>query len=96
MLFTSLLAAAAAVWVRRSLEADRVLQRSWTWLAIGLSVWTLGVCCAPCCMLCRLPRTRSLSRWKRFYLLGSLPLWVGLAVYPRKQRQTFWPPGITL
>ena len=89
MLFTSLLAAAAAVWVRRSLETDRDLQRAWTWLAIGLSVWTLGDLLRTLLHAVQIVKDAQLVALEALYLLGSLPLWVGLAVYPRKQRQTF-------
>ncbi|MDX9865097.1 MAG: ATP-binding protein [Anaerolineaceae bacterium] len=89
MLFTSLLAAAAAVWVRRSLAADRALQRSWTWLAIGLAVWTLGDLLRTLLNAVQIAKDTQLVALEALYLLGSLPLWIGLAVYPRKQRQTF-------
>jgi PAS domain S-box-containing protein len=89
MLFTSLLAAAAALWVRRSLKDDQVLQRAWTWLAIGLSVWTLGDLLRTLLHAVQIAQDAQLVVLEALYLLGSLPLWVGLAVYPRKLRQTF-------
>ena len=89
MLFTSLLAAAAAVWVRRSLEADHSLQRAWTWLATGLSVWTLGDLLRTMLHAVQIAQDAQLVVLEALYLLGSLPLWIGLVVYPRKQRQTF-------
>ena len=88
MLFTSLLAAAAALWVRRSLNADRVLQRSWTWLAIGLSIWTLGDLLRTLLHAVQIAQDAQLIALEALYLLGSLPLWIGLVVYPRPQRQT--------
>lgn len=89
MLFTSLLAAAAAVWVRKALEADRRLQRSWTWLAIGLSVWTLGDLARTLLYAMQFAWDVQLVPLEVLYLLGSLPLWIGLMIYPHSQRQTF-------
>jgi PAS domain S-box-containing protein len=88
MLFTSLLAAAAALWVRRSLNDDHVLQRSWTWLAIGLSIWTIGDLLRSLLHAVQIAQDAQLVALEALYLLGSLPLWIGLAIYPRTQRQT--------
>jgi len=95
MLFTSLLAAAAALWLRRSLENRSALHRSWTWLTAGLVIWTLGDLARTILYVLQvnaevqiIPEPQ-LVFLEILYLLGSLPLWIGLTVYPRTQRQTF-------
>ena len=89
MLFTSLLAAAAAVWVRRTIPDQPRLQRSWTWLATGLAIWTLGDLLHILLQALHFAWDTRLIPLEVLYLLGSLPLWVGLLIYPRSQRQTF-------
>lgn len=96
MLFTSLLAAAAAVWVRKALQDQPRLQRTWTWLAIGLAIWTLGDLLRTLLQVMQFALNTQLVPLELLYLLGSLPLWVGLLIYPREQRQTFGRLGLLI
>lgn len=88
LLFTSLLAVGVALWVREKMEAGP-LRSAWSWLAAGLGLWALGDILRPLSFLGEAGGTTRFAIMDGITLAGSLPFWVGLALYPRKARQHF-------
>jgi PAS domain S-box-containing protein len=94
LLFTTLLTGLLSVWIRQRVQEPR-LRRAWGWLSAGLLLWLLAD-------ITRLVRgmdagvVLSLAPVDAIYLLGSVPLWVGLALYPRQPRQSFGRLGLLL
>jgi hypothetical protein len=82
LLFSSLAAFSLAVWVTSSMEKGAI-RTAWTWLSMGLLLWTLSDAA----------RLISSGSWLQsntvtmlrdgILLLGFLPIWIGLMLYPR-------------
>ena len=82
LLFTSLAAFSMAVWITSSMEKG-TLRTAWAWLSIGLLLWTFSDAA----------RLFSSGPWFQsntvtmlhdlVLLLGFLPIWIGLSLYPR-------------
>jgi signal transduction histidine kinase len=86
MIFTSLLAVLLALWVYGQVKNSET-GRPWKWLAGGLLLWSLGDIVR---MVIASLNTSLVFRFGALdiiYLLGSVFLWVGLILYPRKQRR---------
>jgi len=88
ILFTSLLAAGTALWVREKTEAGP-LRLAWTWLAGGLGLWALADILRPFSLQGNTGGTAGFTLMDGSALAGYLLLWIGLALYPRKARQHF-------
>ncbi|NPV76674.1 MAG: PAS domain S-box protein [Anaerolineae bacterium] len=88
ILFTSLLAVGMAFWVREKIEPGQ-LRSTWSWLAAGLGLWALGDFLRPFTFPGDPGGTTYFDITDGITLVGFLPFWVGLALYPRKARQHF-------
>ncbi|NMC53351.1 MAG: PAS domain-containing protein [Chloroflexi bacterium] len=79
------LAGGLAFYLNRRL-ADRRARRAWLWLALGLLVWVLADLARLFSAVWDWNEPAAGQAYNALYLLGALPLWFGLVLYPRKPR----------
>ncbi len=86
MLFTSLLAAVFAVWAQR-MDRSAATRRAWLWLSLGLLLWAAGDLLRMLNGLLNLSAAKGPGWADIISLVGALPLWVGMVLYPRQPRE---------
>lgn len=95
LIFSSLLAMASTLWAYRTSKPGPI-RSAWFWPSIGLLLWTLGTFLHLIGLFFDPGITLRFTLVGIITLAGSLPVWIGLFLYPRKLRQFYGYPLVIL
>ena len=84
MFFTTLLAASTAAWVTSHIS-QRPILKAWRWLTTGLFIWSAADLSSLLSAYWGGTQSKITSLHDVILLVGFVPVWVGLMLYPRSR-----------
>lgn len=95
LIFTSLLAMGSTLWIQKTIEPGPI-RSAWFWPSLGLGLWTFGTFLHLIGLFFDPGTTVRFTLVGIVTLAGSLPIWIGLSLYPRKLRQFYGCPLVLI